>query len=81
MGERLAAMEIKLQNVTDSNQAECLRKMARREALFAFKKGVSPSLRMVLEAANPGKLEEAIPIVSVAAANRVEEEKVQQTQR
>jgi hypothetical protein len=66
--EQLAALEIKRQRANAAAET-AIRSMADREALSAFKKGLKSEVKVVVEAAQPNSIQEALQVASSAQAN------------
>jgi Zinc knuckle len=69
--DRLAAIEIQRQG---AGTAEAVRSMMKRDALLAFKKRVPERLKLVVEAARPASIEEALAVASAASAGADKDE-------
>jgi hypothetical protein len=70
IAERLAAVEIEKQGGNQETRT-AIKNMAKRDALIAFKIGVPNHLRIVVEAARPNTMEDALAVASAATAGRV----------
>jgi hypothetical protein len=69
--ERLTAIEVQRQGAASE---ETLRKLVLRDGLLAFKKKVPERLKLVVEAARPETMEEALAVASAASAGADKEE-------
>jgi Retrotransposon gag protein/Zinc knuckle len=61
LADKLTNLEVSRQGAGSRNYVES---MTKREALLVFKKGINEKLRTVVEAAQPGNIEEALMVAS-----------------
>lgn len=66
---RIASLEIKEQKIADADQ-EIVRLTLKSQALRAFKRGVHDELKVVVEAARPKTLEDALGVATSSVLNK-----------
>lgn len=69
LSARIATMQIKAQSITDPAAKLAVQNTIKSEALMSFKKGIHEELKVVVEAARPNSLEEALAVATSSTVN------------
>lgn len=70
LAAKLASLEIKRQNISNSETQRVIRETTKSQALQAFKRGIHEEIKVAVDAAQPKSLEDALKVATASNVNR-----------